>query len=177
MRYLKYLLIFTPFALMAAGCGQTAAPVQPAAPVSQQQPAQPPAAAAPTTTQPAATGSAPTTAPSAASKPKTTTVTPAPRPTPTQQEINANKMAPVTAYVTIKGGAFSPQVITVKAGGTVVWTNKDAVPHTTKSDNTLLWDSGTLQPGASFSHVFKSVGSYPYSCVIHPSMHGTVMVY
>lgn len=86
-------------------------------------------------------------------------------------------MAPQTIYVAIQSGAFSPQVVSVKAGGTVVWTNKDTVPHTTRSDGALLWDSGSLQPNASFKHVFKATGSYKYSCGAHPEMKGTVYVY
>ena len=91
------------------------------------------------------------------------------------------------AKVTIADSAFSPSKIEVKAGTTVTWTNDDAVPHTvtsTKSDDvdsatSGLFDSGTLQPGESFSYTFKKAGNYPYECTIHASMqsmHGKVEV-
>lgn len=78
--------------------------------------------------------------------------------------------------VTISDGRFSPQIIAVKAGDTVVWVNKDAVSHTSKSDAALIWDSGNIAPGQKFSRVFKAPGSYAYSCAIHSGMKGTVVV-
>ncbi|MBI5654640.1 cupredoxin domain-containing protein [Candidatus Uhrbacteria bacterium] len=164
------------FCLTAAGCAKTppAAPQATSSEVTQSVTVVNPTA---TPTQPEAQKevASPTVKPAA---PKKTATAPAPTAKPTtQQEQIANQLAPATSYVTIKDGAFSPQVITVKAGGTVVWTNKDTVVHTTKSDGTLLWDSGSIQPGGSYRHVFKAVGTYPYSCGSHPNMHGTVYVY
>ncbi|TMK85704.1 MAG: hypothetical protein E6G44_06190 [Actinobacteria bacterium] len=74
--------------------------------------------------------------------------------------------------------SFSPSTITIAVGDTVVWTNKAATtPHTTTS-NTGLWDSGTMNPGASFSHTFNSTGTFPYHCTFHQNlgMVGTVIV-
>jgi plastocyanin len=175
----------TALALLAAGCGQpkpVETPNQTNEPAAQEQ-TQPAAVATSSveaaTTTPTETVAAekPTvqttqTKPTAAAtKPTTKT------PPPTQQQVIANQIAPQTIYVTIKAGAFSPQVVSVKAGGTVVWTNKDTVPHTTRSDGSLLWDSGTLQPNATFKHVFNATGSYKYSCAANPEMKGTVYVY
>lgn len=118
-----------------------------------------------TSTPSAATTTAPTTTapkPTTTTKPKTTTTTPPP--------------ATHTSTVTISNMAFGPQVLAVAAGDTVVWVNKDTVPHTTKAENGLLWDSGTIRPGGSYSRVFKAPGSYTYSCGIHPTMHGTIIV-
>jgi plastocyanin len=33
-----------------------------------------------------------------------------------------------------------------------------------------------MAANASFSHTFDTPGSYPYSCTIHPNMHGTIVV-
>ena len=95
---------------------------------------------------------------------------------PTQKR--AVQKAPVsrTSVVQITATAFSPQVIAVAAGDTVVWTNKDAQPHTTRSDAALIWDTGSIAPGRSASHVFKSPGSYPYSDA-SSGLKGTVVVY
>lgn len=79
--------------------------------------------------------------------------------------------------VNIENMAFSPQIIAVKAGDTVQWVNTDTVPHTVTSDGSLLWDSGTIQPGASFERQFKFAGSYPYHCGIHSTMKGTVVIH
>jgi YVTN family beta-propeller protein len=74
----------------------------------------------------------------------------------------------------IAGFAF-PDTITITAGQTVTWTNADPVPHTVTSD-TGAWDSGEIASGKSFSMTFTKPGTYPYSCAIHPSMQGTVVV-
>ena len=39
-----------------------------------------------------------------------------------------------------------------------------------------LFDSGTLAPGGTFSHLFADQGTYEYFCKIHPGMRGTVRV-
>jgi plastocyanin len=80
-----------------------------------------------------------------------------------------------TTAVTISNFKFGPATITVKAGATVVWTNKDAVGHSVNF-NTVKIDSKTLGNGARFSHVFTTPGTYSYICAIHPFMHGTVVV-
>jgi plastocyanin len=39
-----------------------------------------------------------------------------------------------------------------------------------------LWDSGNINPGASFSRTFQTAGSFPYYCTFHANMVGTVTV-
>ena len=63
----------------------------------------------------------------------------------------------------------------MRAGDRVTWTNRDSVQHTTTSD-AGLWDSDILDPGQTFSFRFNQAGSYPYSCLIHPFIHGRVEV-
>jgi len=93
----------------------------------------------------------------------------------TVQPKGTSKPAAKTVYVQILSGRFSPQVIAAAPGDTVVWTNKDTVPHTSHSDNVLLWDTGSLAPGKSGSHKFPSVGSYPYSDA-NTGIKGTVVI-
>ena len=71
--------------------------------------------------------------------------------------------------------AFLPNTITVAAGTTVTWTNKDATAHTVTS-NTALFNSGSLATGKTFTFTFPAAGSYSYYCSIHPTMVGTVTV-
>lgn len=82
---------------------------------------------------------------------------------------------PGTNEVWIQGMAFNPATITVTAGTTIVWTNKDAVTHNVTS-TTALFGSGSMSTNATYSHLFSASGSYPYSCTIHPSMTATVVV-
>lgn len=75
----------------------------------------------------------------------------------------------------MKDSVFSPQVIAVNPGDTVVWKNVGKLNHTTTGANTL-WDSGNIAPGGSFSRTFTASGRYEYRCSYHPGMTGTVVV-
>lgn len=70
---------------------------------------------------------------------------------------------------------FAPVTLTVKAGSTVTWTNKDDEPHTVASD-TGLFRSGALDTNDTFVFRFDKPGTYHYTCTIHPRMVGTVVV-
>ena len=76
--------------------------------------------------------------------------------------------------VLIDGTSYQPQKISVKAGDTVVWTNKDPFPHTVTAKG--AFDSKNIAAGASWKHVMKKPGSYDYICTYHPNMKGTVEV-
>jgi plastocyanin len=80
-----------------------------------------------------------------------------------------------TNDVFIQGMAFSPSTITVTAGTTITWTNKDAVTHNVTS-NPALFSSGGMGNGATYTFTFLNKGTFNYSCTIHPSMTGTVVV-
>jgi len=77
--------------------------------------------------------------------------------------------------VTIDNFAFGPQVVTVKPGTTVHWTNRDSEAHTVTS-NAGAFNSPVLQPGTGYSFTFTRPGTYSYHCTIHPFMTGKVMV-
>jgi nitrite reductase (NO-forming) len=76
--------------------------------------------------------------------------------------------------------AFSPNPAQVSVGGTVTWTNDDSQPHTATSGENATpdqtFDSGILAPAATFEHTFAEAGEYPYFCLLHPNMVGTVSV-
>jgi len=77
--------------------------------------------------------------------------------------------------VTIDNFAFAPATLTVKAGTTVTWTNKDEEPHTVAASDGSFHSPG-MGTGATFTHTFSTAGTFDYVCSIHPSMHGTVVV-
>jgi len=84
--------------------------------------------------------------------------------------------APVAGNaVNIDNFAFVPATLTVPAGSTVTWTNKDDEPH-----NIVANDGSFRSPGmgsqATFSHTFPTAGTFDYVCGIHPFMHATVVV-
>jgi nitrite reductase (NO-forming) len=76
--------------------------------------------------------------------------------------------------------AYSPNPAQVSVGGAVTWTNDDSQPHTaTSGENAtpdMTFESGIMAPAATFSHTFAEAGEYPYFCLLHPNMVGTVIV-
>ncbi len=80
-----------------------------------------------------------------------------------------------TPGVTIRGFMFHPQSLTVKAGSTVTWTNRDEEPHTIASA-TGLFRSGAVDTNEAFSFRFDRPGTYQFICTIHPTMVGTIVV-
>ncbi len=70
---------------------------------------------------------------------------------------------------------FNPQKLTVKAGTTVIWTNKDDIPHAIAAVN-KQFKSKTLDTDDGYAFTFTTPGSYEYFCSLHPHMTGTVVV-
>jgi plastocyanin len=77
--------------------------------------------------------------------------------------------------VAIESMKFTPQEITVKAGDTVTWVNRDLVPHTVTSADGVI-DSKAIPPGKSWTFRSKKTGKHPYSCIFHPVMSGSISV-
>jgi len=98
----------------------------------------------------------------------------------TNNPMNSTTTNPTTGNqgvndVFIQNMAFSPAILTVAAGSTVTWTNKDAMNHTVTSDSTLF-NSGNVVVNGVYSYTFTTVGTYSYHCSIHPSMTAKVIV-
>ena len=69
---------------------------------------------------------------------------------------------------------FEPAQLTVKAGQTVTWTNRDDIPHTVVCAGKFR--SKTMDTDGTFSFTFTSAGEYKYFCSLHPHMTGAVKV-
>ncbi len=85
------------------------------------------------------------------------------------------KGGPGTNEVWIQNMAFNPNTITVTAGTTITWTNKDAITHTVTSDSGVF-DSGNINSGGTYSYTFSTAGTFTYHCKIHTYMTGSVIV-
>ncbi len=72
--------------------------------------------------------------------------------------------------------AFHPASLNVSVGDTVVWINRDIVPHTATGRGRRTWDSGQLQPGDSGRYVPRRAGRAPYTCRLHPTMKGLLII-
>jgi plastocyanin len=134
----------------------------------------------PSPTPPSATKNIPSPTPVIPVQPKTTPVIPVqPKTTPVTPKTTPPKTtAPVakTLSVTIKDFAFLPATITVNAGDSVTWINKDSAPHSIKGSGITGGVSPTLTTGKSYSQKFATAGTFKYTCGIHPMMAGTVTV-
>lgn len=71
--------------------------------------------------------------------------------------------------------SFTPGTVSVPVGTTVVWTNRDDVPHNVVSTE-RKFKSPTLDTDEQFSYRFDASGAYNYFCSIHPKMTGRIVV-
>jgi plastocyanin len=79
--------------------------------------------------------------------------------------------------VKIDNFSFAPATLTVSSGTTVVWTNRDDIPHTVVStDDPRVFKSKVLDTDEKFSFTFTKPGTYAYFCSVHPKMTGKVVV-
>lgn len=85
-----------------------------------------------------------------------------------------------TTDVVIDNMAFEPKNVTISRGESVRWINAESgiipIPHSSTSgdpsddDPGAIWDSGTIQPGESFTRQFDEVGVFEYYCTFHPQV-------
>ena len=84
------------------------------------------------------------------------------------------------ARVVIKGYAFQPANITIKAGQTVKWKHcgPEVDQHTVTSDASAAQtlNSPFIGLDGMFTKTFDAAGSNPYHCTPHPDMQGSVTV-
>ncbi|HTI87721.1 MAG TPA: cupredoxin family copper-binding protein [Alphaproteobacteria bacterium] len=84
--------------------------------------------------------------------------------------------AAAPAEISIDNFTFGPNVLTVKAGTTVRWVNRDDIPHTILDKQRKVFRSKVLDTDDSFSFTFAAPGTYEYFCGLHPHMTGQVVV-
>ena len=89
--------------------------------------------------------------------------------------MSAQQAPAASTEVKIDNFSFGPAAITVPAGTTVTWTNRDDIPHTVVSDD-KIFKSKVLDTDEKFSYTFSKPGTYPYFCSVHPKMTGKVVV-
>ena len=75
----------------------------------------------------------------------------------------------------IRAMRFTQDRIEIAAGTTIRWTNNDQLQHSVTA-NDGSWDSGLINPGATWSHTFTQPGEYAFHCTPHPFMKGVVVV-
>ncbi len=84
--------------------------------------------------------------------------------------------APSYHVIEIRQLEFQPAELTMAAGDTVVWINRDIVPHTVTGLD-AEWNSGELKKDESWEWIAGTDGTTPYYCEYHPTMRGSLVVH
>ena len=91
--------------------------------------------------------------------------------------VAANAPQPTITEVKIDNFSFTPATLTIPAGTTVTWTNRDDIPHTVVSaDDPKAFKSKVMDTDEKFYYTFTKAGTFTYFCSVHPKMTGTVVV-
>jgi plastocyanin len=135
----------------------------------------------------------------ATSPPKTTTftsvstmtiTTTAVSPSVASSTMTSSSVAPTVIQIAIENGAvsdrsspyFSPDAVTLvlSVNNTVTWTNEDTAAHTVTCTSPASgapdFDSGNLNPGATFTYTFTVAGTYNYFSSYQTGLTGTITV-
>jgi len=80
-----------------------------------------------------------------------------------------------THAVRIEGMKFIPERLEVATGDTVVWTNRDFLPHSVTAREARV-ESGDLAPNKSWRFTARKQGEMHYICRLHPVMKGVLVV-
>ena len=84
--------------------------------------------------------------------------------------------------VSMENVQFNPKDGTVKAGETITFTNKEAIPHDVHKtsgpgEDFASGPAGGMQEGDTFELTLDTPGKYEYVCDVHaPGMAGTITV-
>jgi plastocyanin len=77
--------------------------------------------------------------------------------------------------VNIDNFAFTPKELTVKAGTTIVFHNRDDIPHSVVGSKGEFHSKAPIRT-IVFHSPSQETGSYAYSCGLHPRMQGRIVV-
>ena len=86
----------------------------------------------------------------------------------------AEAAAPRTHTITMDKVKFGPVPAGIRVGDTIVWDNRDLVPHTaTARDGSF---DVVIAAGHSARTVMRKAGTVPFFCRYHPDMTGKLVV-
>lgn len=73
------------------------------------------------------------------------------------------------------GYVFSPAMLHVGVGDTVIWKDTNSTPHNIVGVKTMVIHRPTIGT-ATYKLTFKKAGTYHYLCQVHPGMVGVIVV-
>lgn len=91
--------------------------------------------------------------------------------------ISFSALAGDVVEVGIEGYQYRPAEVSIKAGDSVRWTNREK-----RTSHSIVFpaegglESERMFPGESWRRQFDKPGRYPYHCGPHPEMEGVVLV-
>lgn len=86
-------------------------------------------------------------------------------------------LAGQTVEVSIEKYLFAPQEVSIRAGDTVKWINREKrTSHSVVFPQEGGRESERMFPDESWERQFTLPGRYPYTCGPHPEMKGLVIV-
>jgi len=91
-----------------------------------------------------------------------------------ETQARAEKPLHAVDTVVIKQMQFTPPILNVKVGDTILWINNDLVSHDVTSDKPHSFYSDTLHVGQSWK--MPVTDSAAYHCSIHPTMLGKLVL-
>ena len=80
-----------------------------------------------------------------------------------------------TFTIAITTAGFTPKAVTIGPNDTVTWTNADTSNHQLQSKS-ANFTSPVLQPGQSYSFVYKTTGKFMYEDLVVKRLKGSVTV-
>jgi len=89
--------------------------------------------------------------------------------------------APGSSTPGCEPNCFVPSTVTIEVGDTVTWDNTDTAAHTATGGSAAdgpsgVFDSSLIMAGGSYSYTADTAGTYPYFCMVHPWMLGTIIL-
>jgi plastocyanin len=87
----------------------------------------------------------------------------------------ANAHTGVIHEIEIKSFTFNPDVLEVKIGDHVRWTNRDLSPHTATAKD-ISWDTEILELGQSGEVEVTQDLVTEYFCTYHPNMKAKLII-
>jgi plastocyanin len=72
--------------------------------------------------------------------------------------------------IEMRGMVYRPAELAVAAGDTVLWINRDPVPHTATAAGENGWDTGEIASGDTGRLVVTAKTTSDYTCQLHPAM-------
>ena len=89
--------------------------------------------------------------------------------------VGSTSARPKTVEVTIEHFAFTPANVAVAAGDTIVFVNKDIVPHTATATDSS-WTTGEIAHGESARVTLPAKPGAEFFCKFHRVMKGHLTI-